>query len=279
MTLFVNIFHFCWHFLVCLFAVQLSWQLVIAGIKHFYLWRLRAPATSSNIAADDDDGSGEQQDARAPMGVPYIRAMGRLLGLTGDNSPKKRIIAHDLPRSFALFPVAFLGSFWWTEWLPTHSTMLSAVSAVVLALLLTVAVYYSNVFLLLKLYSESGFGLNLYWAGWRIVGLDWHGWQIRQDPTTKKPLGRDQQYWCWPRPHVDVPPWNIHHWPFEDFEDAATLKTKMAETAASKAEKLARRAGKRQRREAKLQQKQTADADNGGDDGDGDAGLASLMSS
>jgi len=111
---------------------------------------------------------------------------------------------------------------------------------------------WTGLFLLFKVYSESGFGLNIYYQGFRAVGFDVHSWKLAQDPISKKPLPPEKQYWCWPRPHLDIPPWNLHHWPFEDFEDAATLQAKMSATSERKEEKLARRAVKKARRDEKI---------------------------
>jgi len=52
------------------------------------------------------------------------------------------------------------------------------------AVILTILTKLSNIFLLLKTYSEAGFGFNLYLKGFRVIGIDYHAWQIRQDPKT-----------------------------------------------------------------------------------------------
>jgi hypothetical protein len=42
----------------------------------------------------------------------------------------------------------------------------------------------AGVFFLARIYSESGFGINLYFEGWRLIGIDYHNWIVKQDPKT-----------------------------------------------------------------------------------------------
>jgi hypothetical protein len=54
----------------------------------------------------------------------------------------------------------------------------------VFAFFFTAAMKASGIFFLAKIYSESGFGINLYFEGWRQIGLDYHNWLIKQDSKT-----------------------------------------------------------------------------------------------
>jgi hypothetical protein len=132
-------------------------------------------------------------------------------------------------------------------------------------------------FILLKIYSEAGIGFNFYIRGYRIIGLDYHSWQIRQDPVTGHPLARAEQYWSRARPHLDIPPLNLHHWPFDQFNDAETMEALMSEKSNQRAEKHARKEVKRQRREEKIRQRaldaQNKQAMTPDEDGEDTAGL------
>lgn len=118
-----------------------------------------------------------------------------------------------------------------------------------MAVAITYAVSIFGAFTIFKLYPEGyGAGFNLYWKGWRVLGLDWHQWVIRQDLKTRKPLAPEEQY-ALNRPHIDLPLWEYHHWPWTQFphssEVAAVKAAKDALRAASaekKAERKARRA-------------------------------------
>ena len=113
-------------------------------------------------------------------------------------------------------------------------------------------------FTIFKLYPEGyGAGFNLYWKGWRVLGLDWHQWVIRQDLKTRKPLPQDQQY-ALNRPHIDLPLWEYHHWPWTQLPHSSEAAAKKAAkdviraaAAEKKAERKARRAAVLAERAAK----------------------------
>ncbi len=135
----------------------------------------------------------------------------------------------------------------------------------------------SRCFTLLKLYSESGIGFNLYFEGWRLIGLDYHNWQIKQDPKTGtnqairatnpkgKPLSPEEFFFCPPRLHIDIPNWNLHHWPYEQHQDDKTLREAMAIKKAKRDEqaksKQAKKLLKQQRKAQAALQPQVADND------------------
>jgi len=65
-----------------LFSIQLLWQLLISSIKHYYLWKMKRVA--SPVRDEDyDNGGGDELEERSALGIPFIRFMGQLLGLTG----------------------------------------------------------------------------------------------------------------------------------------------------------------------------------------------------
>lgn len=82
-----------------LFIVQLLWQVIIASIKHYYLWKLKpsngkpnkdasgnASSDSSRALDDASTADPSERGERVALGIPYIRFMGQLLGLTGSPS-------------------------------------------------------------------------------------------------------------------------------------------------------------------------------------------------
>lgn len=88
----LEILSFALTWISTLFALQLVWQLLIASVKHYYLRKLTPnPSKTQNSDGDDStpafdassvdlsEGSGE----RTALGIPYIRSMGQILGLTG----------------------------------------------------------------------------------------------------------------------------------------------------------------------------------------------------
>ena len=45
-----------------------------------------------------------------------------------------------------------------------------------------------------------------------MLGLDWHGWyQYEKDG---KFLPNSEHIFI-NRPHIDIPPWDVHHWPWQ----------------------------------------------------------------
>lgn len=76
-----------------------------------------------------------------------------------------------------------------------------------------------------KLYGESrGAGLNLYVMEQRVLGLEGH--QFLRKSEHAKPE------FIW-RPHIDVPPLDVHHWPFANV-DLSELRKQQAEEAATR---------------------------------------------
>jgi len=122
----------------------------------------------------------------------------------------------------------------------------------------------AGVFFLFKTYSESGFGFNFYIGGWRIIGLDYHAWQVRQDPKTGKPLKPEEQYWGPAIPHIDIPYWNLHHWPWQQFDDHEALEEKKKEADARRSEKFKRKMEKQEKRAEQVRQRQSK-AEGGGE--------------
>lgn len=103
-----------------------------------------------------------------------------------------------------------------------------------------------------KLYPEGyGAGLNLYYNGWRILGLDWHQWQVRQDIKTGKPLKPEDQYLL-NRPHIDIPPWEMHHWPWVTRPTNAQVELVKQAKSEIRAQRQANKEAKKLRRAAVL---------------------------
>lgn len=183
------------------------------------------------------------------------------LGLTGDNSPKKKHVADDRWISFSYYAFAFL-----IVYTPVIKSLLGPTSplytyGVVFALCcIHCALWrYSGVFILFKFYDGGkGFGFNMYYWGWRKIGLDWHAFQVRQDLVTGKPLLPSEQYFM-NRPHIDLPDYNLHHWPWaqnQSHDEMAQLKEAKSEQRKAKLEaKLAKRA----RREKSLAERATSE--------------------
>lgn len=108
-----------------------------------------------------------------------------------------------------------------------------------------------------KLYPEGyGAGLNFYYKGWRMIGVDWHQWQVRQHLKTGKPLHPSEQYLL-NRPHIDLPPWEMHHWPWVRHPWTASVESVKQKKSEIRAEKYARKEAKRIRREAQLAARST----------------------
>lgn len=126
---------------------------------------------------------------------------------------------------------------------------ISLALGLIVGAIVTYGVAKFGAFTIFKLYPEGyGAGFNLYWKGWRVVGIDWHQWVIRQDLKTRKPLPPDQQY-ALNRPHIDLPLWEYHHWPWTQLphssqaaETKAARDLVRAASAKQKAERKARRA-------------------------------------
>jgi hypothetical protein len=110
----------------------------------------------------------------------------------------------------------------------------------------------TSIFYLIKIYDGGyGLGINFYYKGWRIVGLDWHKFLVCQDPKTGKPLTPEKQYWI-NRPHIDLPTYNLHHWPWAQTESHDEQAKKKAAAQEMRKEKELRKAAKLARREEKL---------------------------
>lgn len=224
-------------------------------------------ATLKGKKAGDSQASGNNgndapipsaAEERVSAGIPFIRSMGTLLGLTGDNSPKKRIIEHESNISFILPFVALVIHFYRylaepLEWWP-HSMMLLV--AVLLSALISWAMKFVGVFFLFKNYSEAGCGVNLYLHGWRVLGLDYHAWTVRQHPETGKPLNPEDQYESPARFHLDIPPLNLHHWPYEQHPDCETTNFLLGQKAEMRAEKRRNKELKRERRAQQIAEKE-----------------------
>jgi hypothetical protein len=188
-----------------------------------------------------------------------IREGGEILGLTGDNSPKKRIIEHTAWKSFTIpFISVFLlfhYDFEYTWWLN-----------VLLSIFLVGLYKQIGFFFLLKIYSESGIGFNIYYQGWRIIGIDYHDWQVKQDPISGKPLSKDEQYFSPARPHIDIPLWHIHHWPWEQHHDHETLEELKREATERRAEKLVKKQERKAARAEKVRLRNNNTNNEGGPD-------------
>jgi hypothetical protein len=119
----------------------------------------------------------------------------------------------------------------------------------------------SGVFILFKFYDGGkGFGFNLYFRGWRKIGIDWHAFQVRQDLVTGKPLKPEEQYFM-NRPHVDLPDYNLHHWPWaqnQSHDEMQAIKESKADMRKAREEA---KAAKRARREKALAERASTSPD------------------
>lgn len=89
----------------------------------------------------------------------------------------------------------------------------ASISAILSATLLTLVVHLTRVFVKFRIYTEGrGIGVNVYWDGRRLIGVDWHRW-LRAEENGKY-LSKTQQYYI-NRPHLDIPPLKIRHWPWQ----------------------------------------------------------------
>lgn len=229
-------------YLGILFFLQAILQLITAGIKHFWLKYMISPKSSQE---------------RVATGIPFIRSLAYLLGLTGDNSPKKRIIEHEAYLSFALPFIAFIIHLYFVE-------ALHFIIALIFSAGLTYLMKVLGIFFLAKNYSESGFGINFYLNGWRILGIDFHSWIVKQDPITGNPLLPEDQYESPPRLHLDIPPINLHHWPYEQHLDEETTNSLMNAKAEMRAEKKKSKLIKKERRAEQIKEREEK-IKNGGD--------------
>lgn len=167
---------------------------------------------------------------------------------TGDAIPKRPFLKHGEYLTYSLL-IPAVALTWVRRVSLFEDWRVSVACGLLVGAIVTYAVSKFGAFTLFKLYPEGyGAGFNLYWKGWRAVGLDWHQWVIRQDLKTRKPLAPDQQY-ALNRPHIDLPLWEYHHWPWTQLphsnEAAATKAAKdivRAAAAEKKAERKARRA-------------------------------------
>eukprot|EP01124_Arcella_intermedia_P020953 TRINITY_DN2861_c0_g1_i1.p1 TRINITY_DN2861_c0_g1~~TRINITY_DN2861_c0_g1_i1.p1 ORF type:complete len:283 (+),score=57.09 TRINITY_DN2861_c0_g1_i1:44-850(+) len=215
-----------------LFFLQIVLQSVIVIVKEYYLAFVHKDAVG-----------------RGPLGIPFIRPAAEYLGLTGDNSPKKRIVEHTSLKTYSL---PFLSMFLYLL-LNDYSLLTTVAACLVFVGLQRV----TGLFLLFKFYTGTGkgAGFNLYHNGWRIIGIDIHAWQLRQHPVTGKPLGKDEQFFGPARPHIDIPLWNIHHWPWEQHDDHEKLEVLKQEASEKRAEKLLRKQAKKEARAEKVRQR------------------------
>lgn len=101
----------------------------------------------------------------------------------------------------------------------------------------------------MKLYPEGyGIGFNFYYTGWRVLGIDWHQWQVRQDLKTGKPLHPTEQFLL-NRPHIDMPPLDIHHWPWQKRIEKINVEQLKEKKKAMREEKMLRKLEKKRRRD------------------------------
>ena len=73
-------FQFFIHFVLALFSIQFVWQLIIVAIKYFYLWWWSDRIEKLRLQNEESD---RNRNERIPLGIPYIRFLSQLLGLTG----------------------------------------------------------------------------------------------------------------------------------------------------------------------------------------------------
>lgn len=138
---------------------------------------------------------------------------------------------------------------WYRRGLLDDYPTLNAVMAATVSVGGSYVVWKLGLYTIFKLYPEgNGAGFNLYWRGWRIVGLDWHEWLVRQDLATGKPL-QPADHYLLNRPHIDLPLLELHHWPWIQFLNSVEVEKRTNEknlrraaTAERKAERKARRA-------------------------------------
>jgi len=89
-----------------------------------------------------------------------------------------------------------------------------------------------------------------------VLGLDYHAWTVRQHPVTGKPLNPDEQYESPARLHLDIPPLNLHHWPYEQHPDGETMSFLLGQKAEMRAEKRRQKEQKKERRAQQLAEKE-----------------------
>jgi len=231
-TIFLGI---CKYF-IYLYLIQLALQIIGMAIKEYYLRNVHQDAVG-----------------RGPLGIPYIREVGEIVGLTGDNSIKKRIIEHTAWKTFTLPLVSSLLFFHFECSFPIWMNL--CLSGLFVGLLKL-----TGIFFLFKIYTGTGkgAGFNLYLNGWRIIGLDYHSWQVKQHPITGKPLGKDEQYFSPARPHIDIPFWHLHHWPWEQHTDHDTLEELKQEASERRSAQLVKKMAKKASRADKVRQRNLA---------------------
>ena len=123
-----------------------------------------------------------------------------------------------------------------------------------------------RVWVLLKLYpwgSGRGLGLNFYWRGQRILGIDWHRWVRRREG--KRFLKKEDQFYL-NRPHLDIPQLQIHHWPWETKNPDKDVRSE-EEVKDAKADGEARKEMKKVKKEAKLERRKKAKLNTAGGEG------------
>jgi len=101
------------------------------------------------------------------------------------------------------------------------------VTALFVGIVFSFLILYSPFYIMLSLYFESyGIGLNFYYNSIRVLGVDWHRFLMKQNvyfcKTTKKLkikfLPKEDQYFV-NRPHIDLPTHKIHHWPWMGWKE------------------------------------------------------------
>lgn len=146
---------------------------------------------------------------------------------------------------------------WWRRnWLGYFPT-LQLVLCPIVGVGSTYLIWKWGLYTVFKVYPAGfGAGFNLYWRGWRIVGIDWHQWIMRQDVKTGKPLQPHEQY-ALNRPHIDLPLWEYHHWPWAQLPHSSEVAVVTAIKKERRAAKAEKKAEKKARREAVLQARGT----------------------
>lgn len=174
----------------------------------------------------------------------------------GDAIPKRPFLKHGEYLTYSLF-VPACALTWLRRVDFVSDWRISLALGLIVGAVVTYGVAKFGAFTIFKLYPEGyGAGFNLYWKGWRVVGLDWHQWVIRQDLKTRKPLPPDQQY-ALNRPHIDLPLWEYHHWPWTQLPHSSEAATKKAAKDVVRAAAAEKKAERKARRAAVLAERAT----------------------
>jgi len=194
----------------------------------------------------------------------------------GDNSPKKRYVNSESLIGYTLVIVSFYLNYYYlfiydnTEQQTDSSSLVSTLQYLynivshVMVILLSVAstalFYHFKIFFLFRFYDGGrGAGFNFYYDGWRVFGLDWHSITVRQDLKTGKPLRPEQQFTI-NRPHIDIPSWNLHHWPWAQTQSHQELQEIMAAKKKLRELKLQAKEARKARRRARVEARNAASA-------------------